>query len=211
MHLRLFEREPCVSREYQNLAGDVGAREIVASGVLDGVEAVLGCHLWSTFEAGKVSVSPGPVMAAADFFEWTIEGLGGHGAFPHETVDPIAIAAEIVSPANASYYAEILRSCTRLRMLLAAAQAVTEIAGNDDALYVDVGGGVAGGIADYQSYDATLGYGTCRSARRVDCCRWSRWDCAGGYHGTRGMADARADGVWFGFGDFYRCESGLDA
>ena len=74
-----------------------GAREIVAAGALDGVQAVLGCHLMSTFEAGKVSVSAGPVMAAADFFDVTIEGVGGHGAFPHETVDPIAISAEIIS------------------------------------------------------------------------------------------------------------------
>jgi len=74
-----------------------GAREIVASGALDGVAAVLGCHLMSTFESGKVSVSAGPVMAAADFFDATIEGVGGHGAFPHETVDPIAVAAEVVS------------------------------------------------------------------------------------------------------------------
>lgn len=74
-----------------------GAREIVATGALDGVQAVLGCHLWATLDVGKVSVSPGPVMAAADFFEGTIEGVGGHGAFPHETVDPVAIAAEVIS------------------------------------------------------------------------------------------------------------------
>ena len=74
-----------------------GAREIVATGALDGVEAVLGCHLMSTFPTGQVSVSGGPVMAAADFFDATVEGVGGHGAFPHETVDPIAIAAQIVS------------------------------------------------------------------------------------------------------------------
>lgn len=74
-----------------------GAREIVATGALDGVDSVLGCHLMSTFDAGLVSVSAGPVMAAADFFDVQLEGVGGHGAFPHETVDPIAIAAEIVS------------------------------------------------------------------------------------------------------------------
>ena len=74
-----------------------GAREIVATGALDGLDAMLGCHLMSTFEAGNVSVSGGPVMAAADFFDATVEGVGGHGAFPHETVDPIAITAQIVS------------------------------------------------------------------------------------------------------------------
>jgi amidohydrolase len=74
-----------------------GAREIVATGALDGLDAMLGCHLMSTLEAGKVSVSGGPVMAAADFFDATVEGVGGHGAFPHETVDAIAITAQIVS------------------------------------------------------------------------------------------------------------------
>ena len=74
-----------------------GAREIVATGALDGLDAMLGCHLMSTFEAGLVSVSAGPVMAAADFFDATVVGVGGHGAFPHETIDPIAITAQIIS------------------------------------------------------------------------------------------------------------------
>ena len=74
-----------------------GAREIVATGALDGLDAMLGCHLMSTFDAGKVSVSSGPVMASADFFDATVEGVGGHGAFPHQTIDPVAITAQIIS------------------------------------------------------------------------------------------------------------------
>lgn len=74
-----------------------GAREIVATGALDGLDAMLGCHLMSTFDAGKVSVSGGPVMASADFFDATVEGVGGHGAFPHQTIDPVAITAQIIS------------------------------------------------------------------------------------------------------------------
>ncbi len=74
-----------------------GARDLVAAGVMEGVDAVVGCHLMSTLESGKVAVIVGPAMAAADMFTLTICGKGGHGAFPHETVDPVAVAAQVVT------------------------------------------------------------------------------------------------------------------
>ena len=74
-----------------------GARDLVAAGVMEGVDAVVGCHLMSTLESGKVAVIVGPAMAAADMFTLTIRGRGGHGAFPHETVDPVAVAAQVVT------------------------------------------------------------------------------------------------------------------
>jgi amidohydrolase len=74
-----------------------GAAELVAAGVLDGVDAIVGCHLISTLEVGKVAALDGPCTAAADTFSVTIHGQGGHAAFPHETVDPVAVAAEAIS------------------------------------------------------------------------------------------------------------------
>ena len=74
-----------------------GATELVAAGVLDGVDAVIGAHLMSTLEVGKIGVLDGPCTAAADTFSATITGRGGHGAFPHETVDPVAIAAQAIT------------------------------------------------------------------------------------------------------------------
>ena len=74
-----------------------GASELVAAGVLDGVDAVVGVHLFSTLELGKVAVLDGPCTAAADVFTATIRGKGGHAAFPHESVDPIAIAAQAIT------------------------------------------------------------------------------------------------------------------
>jgi amidohydrolase len=65
--------------------------------VLDGVDAVIGAHLMSTLEVGKIGVLDGPCTAAADTFSATITGRGGHGAFPHETVDPVAIAAQAIT------------------------------------------------------------------------------------------------------------------
>jgi amidohydrolase len=73
-----------------------GARDLVAAGVLDGVDAVVGCHLITPLDVGKVGVPSGPFMAAPDTFSVVIEGRGGHAAFPHESVDPIAIAAQVV-------------------------------------------------------------------------------------------------------------------
>ena len=74
-----------------------GARDLVLAGVMDGVDAVIGCHLISMLESGKVAVITGPAMAAADFFSIAIRGTGGHAAFPHETVDPVAVAAQVIT------------------------------------------------------------------------------------------------------------------
>ncbi len=73
-----------------------GAAELVAAGALDGVDTVIGAHLISTLEVGKIGVIDGPCTAAADTFAATIRGRGGHAGFPHETVDPIAISAQAI-------------------------------------------------------------------------------------------------------------------
>ncbi|MDQ5857071.1 MAG: amidohydrolase [Acidobacteriota bacterium] len=73
-----------------------GARACVADGVLDGVDAAIGLHLWNQLPVGRVGVNRGPLMAAVDEFEIQVQGRGGHGAAPHETSDPIVAAARIV-------------------------------------------------------------------------------------------------------------------
>jgi len=74
-----------------------GAAELVAAGALDGVDAVIGCHLESTLEVGKVAALDGACAAAADTFSVRIRGQGGHAAFPHMTVDPIAVSAQAIT------------------------------------------------------------------------------------------------------------------
>src|SRR5439155_23861805 len=61
-----------------------------------GVAAVGGCLLLSVLDLGKVAGPSGPFMAAPDTFSIVIEGHGGHAAIPHHTVDPVAIAANVV-------------------------------------------------------------------------------------------------------------------
>ena len=74
-----------------------GAQQMVDAGVMEGVDSVIGIHLWSPLEVGKIAVRSGPFMAAPDTFYITIRGKGGHAAQPHATVDPIVIAAQVVT------------------------------------------------------------------------------------------------------------------
>lgn len=74
-----------------------GAEEMVHAGVMDGVDLVIGAHLWSPLEIGKVGICYGAMMAAPDTFYITVIGKGGHAALPHDTVDSIAIAAQVVT------------------------------------------------------------------------------------------------------------------
>jgi amidohydrolase len=74
-----------------------GARAVVDSGVIEGAARVTGVHLLSSLDTGKVSSNAGPVMAAADLFTVDVLGRGGHGANPHETVDPVVVAAQVIT------------------------------------------------------------------------------------------------------------------
>ncbi|MED4749844.1 amidohydrolase [Brevibacillus choshinensis] len=73
-----------------------GASALIQQGVLDQVDAIFGIHLWQPLEKGQIGVCHGSMMAACDEFTITIEGKGGHGAMPQETIDPIFIASQIV-------------------------------------------------------------------------------------------------------------------
>lgn len=74
----------------------IGARDMIAAGALEGVDALYGAHIWSEVEAGTVSCEPGPRMAFTDWFRIDIEGVSAHGSMPHKGVDAIVIAAEII-------------------------------------------------------------------------------------------------------------------
>ncbi len=73
-----------------------GAKPMIEEGALDGVDAIFGLHLWVPLPTGKVGVVKGPMMAQPDAFTIVVKGKGGHGSMPHQTVDPILVASEIV-------------------------------------------------------------------------------------------------------------------
>jgi amidohydrolase len=75
-----------------------GAAVMCAEGIMDrfDIAEVYGLHNAPGLEEGRVLTTPGPIMAAVDTFEVFIEGVGGHGAMPHDTRDPIPAAASMV-------------------------------------------------------------------------------------------------------------------
>jgi amidohydrolase len=77
--------------------GGGGGKVMVEEGVADDVACVFALHLWPGLPFGTAATKAGPIMAAADAFEITVKGKGGHGAFPHQTADAIAMAAQIVT------------------------------------------------------------------------------------------------------------------
>ncbi|MGE4013881.1 MAG: amidohydrolase, partial [Alphaproteobacteria bacterium] len=78
--------------------GRNGAKAMIDDGLFEKfpVESVYGMHNMPGFDAGKILVRSGPMMASADFVRIRIQGKGGHAAFPHQTVDPVLIAAQLI-------------------------------------------------------------------------------------------------------------------
>lgn len=73
-----------------------GAKVFIKEGYLDGVEEILGAHVASHLEVGKVSVTSGPISASCDYFKITVKGKGGHVSAPHLSTDALYIASQIV-------------------------------------------------------------------------------------------------------------------
>jgi amidohydrolase len=74
-----------------------GARQLVDAGVMDGVDLVVGAHLASLKPVGKIGAPAGPLAAAADVFTAEVRGHGGHAAAPHKALDPVVVAAQVVT------------------------------------------------------------------------------------------------------------------
>jgi amidohydrolase len=76
-----------------------GAGAMIRDGVLETpkVDAAFGIHLWNTLPVGTIGLMAGPVMASVDQFEITISGKGGHAAIPQLAIDPVLVAAHVVT------------------------------------------------------------------------------------------------------------------
>lgn len=80
----------------EELSPQGGAKEFLAGGFLDDVQAIFGLHVWPELETGQVGIKAGPLMAASDRFKVKILGKGAHAAHPHQGVDAIMIGADII-------------------------------------------------------------------------------------------------------------------
>ena len=78
--------------------GGGGAREMIKDGLFTQfpMQAVFGLHNWPGSEVGVFAASPGPVMASSNEFKIVIQGKGGHAAMPHNALDPVPVACQLV-------------------------------------------------------------------------------------------------------------------
>ncbi len=78
--------------------GGGGAREMIKEGLFEQfpMQAVFGMHNWPGAAVGTMAVSPGPVMASSNEFKIVIRGKGSHAALPHNGIDPVPVACQMV-------------------------------------------------------------------------------------------------------------------
>ena len=82
--------------------GYAGAKAMIEDGLFERfpAEQVFALHNWPGLPPGRIGITPGPAMAAADRIEITIDGSGGHGAHPHAAIDPVLVAGHIITAAQ---------------------------------------------------------------------------------------------------------------
>jgi hippurate hydrolase len=79
-----------------------GAKAMIDDGLFDRfpVDAVYAMHNWPQLPPGTIGINSGPMMAAADRVDITVHGRGGHGAHPYLAIDPVLVAAHIITAAQ---------------------------------------------------------------------------------------------------------------
>jgi hippurate hydrolase len=79
--------------------GHAGAKAMIDDGLFERfpAERVYALHNWPALPPGRIGITPGPAMAAADRIEIVIDGRGGHGAHPHIAVDPVLVAGHLIT------------------------------------------------------------------------------------------------------------------
>jgi hippurate hydrolase len=73
-----------------------GAKVIIASGALEGVDAIFGGHVTRHYHVGEIMVASGTITAHSDAFTIKVKGKGGHGARPHEAVDAVVVSGLLI-------------------------------------------------------------------------------------------------------------------
>ncbi|AKB82222.1 putative amidohydrolase [Methanosarcina barkeri 3] len=74
-----------------------GSERVIAEGGLEGVDAIMGMHIFTNHESGSVGFRPGPFMASTNRFEVIVKGKGGHISKPESCIDPVRMATDFLS------------------------------------------------------------------------------------------------------------------
>ena len=112
LHTAALLGTACLLKDYQpELCGTVkflfqpaeegygGAKSMIANGALENpcLDYILACHTWPEMPAGTIGVRKGAMLGASDSFKITVKGKGGHAAHPHKGIDPVVVAAHIIT------------------------------------------------------------------------------------------------------------------
>lgn len=81
----------------EEITPEGGSKGMIAEGVLEGVDAIFGMHVWPDLPLGKVGIKAGPLMAASDHFTVTIKGKPSHAAKPNEGIDALVAGTQYVN------------------------------------------------------------------------------------------------------------------
>jgi amidohydrolase len=76
--------------------GEGGAKPMIEKGVLENVDAIYGGHIESNYQLGEIGIKTGIHTSHTDAFDIRVTGRGGHAARPHEAVDSVLIASQLV-------------------------------------------------------------------------------------------------------------------
>ena len=76
--------------------GEGGATPMIEEGVLEGVDIIFGGHIERYYQVGEIAIKKGVHTSYSDSFEIEITGKGGHAARPHEAIDAVIIASQLV-------------------------------------------------------------------------------------------------------------------
>jgi len=93
-----FLFQPC--EETTDEEGLSGAQRMEREGVMDSVDYVIAQHVDPTKPVGTIAINEGPFGGGMDTWYATIHGKGGHGAYPHTTVDPFSLLAQVINALN---------------------------------------------------------------------------------------------------------------
>ena len=99
--------------------GNGGAQRLIDAGVLDGVDAVFGCHVAPDLPEGTVGIRYGKFYAASDTFDVIIRGKASHGAQPENGIDALVTAAKAISSIDEIHRSETDRCAVSVGMMQA--------------------------------------------------------------------------------------------
>lgn len=112
-----FIFQPC--EETTNEDGLSGGQIISSLPFIDDIDSIYTSHIESTLKSGKIFVRNGALTAAIDRFDAEVIGKAGHGAYPHNTIDPIWLTANVIQQINSlesrvvnTAYPSVISVCT---------------------------------------------------------------------------------------------------